>query len=46
MVPTSLEDNVVKLHQLLYDEEGYEPSKEVKEFSRIIEEDTKDYLQY
>lgn len=46
VVPTSLEDNVIKLHQLLYDEENYEPSKEVKEFSRIIEEDTKDYLQY
>lgn len=46
VVPTSLEDNVIKLHQLLYDEESYEPSREVKEFSSIIEEDTKDYLQY
>lgn len=46
VVPTSLEDNVVKLHQLLYDEEDYEPSREVKEFSRIIEEATKDYLMY
>lgn len=46
VVPTSLEDNVIKLHELLYDEEDYEPSKEVKAFSAIIESDTKDYLQY
>lgn len=46
VIPTSLEDNVVKLHELLYDEEDYEPSKEVKEYSRIIEENTKDYLMY
>lgn len=46
VVPTSLEDNVIKLHELLYDEENYEPSKEVKEYSKIIETDTKDYLQY
>ena len=46
VVPTSLEDNVIKLHELLYDEKDYEPSKEVKEFSKIVEADTKDYLQY
>lgn len=46
VIPTSLEDNVIRLHELLYDEEDYEPSKEVKEFSAIIESDTKDYLQY
>ena len=46
VVPTSLEENVIKLHKLLYGEENYEPSKEIEEFSRIIEEDTKDYLQY
>lgn len=46
VVPTSLEDNVARLHELLYDEEDYEPSKEVKSFSAIIEADTKDYLQY
>ena len=45
-MPTSLEENVIKLHKLLYGEENYEPSKEIEEFSRIIEEDTKDYLQY
>ena len=46
VVPISLEDNVIRLHELLYGETGYEPSKEVKEFSKIIEEDTKDYLLY
>lgn len=46
VVSTSLEENVIRLHELLYDEKDYEPSREIKEFSRIIEEDTKDYLQY
>lgn len=46
VVPTSLEDNVVKLHEVLFGEEDYTPSKEVQEYSRIIEEDTKDYLMY
>ena len=46
VVSTSLEENVIRLHELLYDEKDYEPSKEVKEFSKIIEEDTRDYLQY
>lgn len=46
VVPISLEDNVIKFHEMLFDEEDYEPSKEVKEFDKIIEEDTKDYLQY
>lgn len=46
VVPTSLEDNVVKLHELLYPQEEYEPSKEVKSFSAQIEKDTKDYLMY
>ena len=42
VVPTSLEDNVVKLHEVLFGEEDYTPSKEVQEYSRIIKEDTKD----
>lgn len=46
VVPTSLEDNVIKLHELLFADEAYEPSKELKSFSRQIEEDTKDYLKY
>lgn len=46
IVPTSLEDNVIKLHEILYQDEEYEPSEEIKTYSRIIEEDTKDYLLY
>lgn len=46
IVATSLEDNVKKLHELLFNEEDYEPSKELKSFSAIIEQDTKDYLIY
>ena len=46
IVATSLEDNVKKLHELLFNEEDYEPSKELKSFSTIIEQDTKDYLLY
>lgn len=46
VVATSLEENVIRLHEVLYDQKNYEPSKEIKEFSRAIEEDTKDYLQY
>ncbi len=46
VVPVNLEENVIKLHELLYAEEAYEPSKDIKEFSKIIEEDTKDHLMY
>lgn len=46
IVPTSLEDNVIKLHEILYQDEEYEPSEEIKAYSKIIEEDTKDYLLY
>ena len=46
VVPTSLEENVIRLHEMLYEEEDYVPSANVKDFNRIIEEDTKDYLQY
>lgn len=46
VVATSLEDNVIKLHELLFEGEAYEPSKELKAFSAQIEEDTADYLQY
>lgn len=46
VVPTSLEENVIRLHELLYGETDYEPSKELKSFSQIIEDDTKDYLLY
>lgn len=46
IVPTFLEDNVVKLHKLLYEEENYEVTKELKTFSAQIEADTKDRLLY
>ena len=46
VVATSLEDNVVKLHELLFEDEEYEPTKELKSFSEKIIEDTQDYLQY
>ena len=45
VVPMSLTDNVVKLHEILYAEENYEPSAELKSFSAQIEADTKDRLQ-
>lgn len=46
VVPTDLEQNVAKLHELLFDESNYEPSAAVKEYSEIIKKDTQDYLQY
>ena len=46
IVPTSLEDNAVKLHELLFPEEEYEPSAELKSYSDIIEKETEGYLKY
>ena len=46
IVPISLEDNVIRLHEILYGEENYEPTKELKSFSNQVENDTKDRLQY
>lgn len=46
VVPVTLEDNVIKLHQMLFADEAYEPSKEVKSFSAIIESDTAGKLIY
>ncbi|MGN0376737.1 MAG: LCP family protein [Suilimivivens sp.] len=46
IVPTSLEDNVIELHEILYGEEDYEPTKELKSYSAKVEEDTKDRLMY
>lgn len=46
VVPVSLEDNVKKLHELLFGEENYNPTKELKSFSEKVEADTKDYLMY
>lgn len=46
VVPVSLEDNVKKLHELLFGDKEYQPTKELKSFSEKVEEDTKDYLMY
>lgn len=46
VVATDLEQNVTKLHELLFGEENYEPSENVKEYSSIIKTDTQAYLQY
>ncbi len=46
VVATSLEENVIRLHELLFKEEKYEPSQELKGFSTQIEINTEDYLQY
>ena len=46
IVPTSLEDNVIRLHKILYGEENYEPTKELKSFSAQVETDTEGRLLY
>lgn len=46
VVPVSLEDNVIKLHEVLFDDKNYVPSKELRSFSIQVEADTKDYLLY
>ncbi len=37
VVPVTLESNVIRLHQFLFDDESYEPSDTVKEISKQIE---------
>lgn len=44
VVPTDLEDNVIWLHQFLFDDNNYEVSDTVKEFSRAIKNETAPYL--
>lgn len=46
VVPTDLEQNVIKLHEILYNEENYQVSDAVKKYSKKIKADTEDYLQY
>lgn len=46
IVPVSLEDNVIRLHEILFDEEDYVPSQEIQNISAIIQADTEDYLEY
>ena len=40
VIPQTLESNVIALHEFLFGEEGYEPSKTVKEISAKIASDT------
>ncbi len=44
VVPTSLVDNVTMLHAILFDDEDYTPSAEVKQISAQIASQTKDYI--
>lgn len=44
IIPTSLKDNVIELHKILYEEEQYSPSKEVMNISEEIAEQTNEYL--
>lgn len=37
VIPVTLRDNVIRLHQFLFDEEDYVPSKQVEEISEQIE---------
>ncbi|MCD7724000.1 MAG: LCP family protein [Clostridiales bacterium] len=45
VIPDTLEENVRYLHELLYPEEQYTPSKQVQSISAEIEEQTKEYTQ-
>ena len=44
VVPTSLEDNVIWLHEYLFNDKNYVPSDQVKAFSAYIEEETENYI--
>lgn len=44
IIPADLEENVVRLHELLYENESYTPSKEVQNISNEIAEITKEYI--
>lgn len=45
VLPLDLESNVVWLHEFLFDEQGYEVSKEIKEYSDKIRSDISPYIQ-
>ena len=45
IVPTTLEENVIILHELLYTDESYTPSKQVKELSEEIASQTDEYVE-
>lgn len=42
--PINLEENVIWLHEFLFDDTDYEPSAEVKEYSKIIHDDVSKYV--
>lgn len=44
IIPADLGENVVRLHELLYGDEDYTPSKEVLRISGEIAENTEEYL--
>lgn len=44
VVPTSLESNVIWLHEFLFEDEAYTPSAEVKTYSEKVYSDTNQYL--
>lgn len=45
IVPTTLEENVIMLHELLYTKESYTPSRQVKELSEEIALQTDEYVE-
>lgn len=45
IIPTTLEENVEMLHELLYEEENYTPSRQVKGLSDEIAQQTAEYIQ-
>lgn len=44
VVPTDLESNVVWLHQFLFEEQDYQVTENVKEYSNHIKEETSKYI--
>ncbi|MCM1143432.1 MAG: LCP family protein [Blautia sp.] len=44
IIPDTLEENVVMLHEILYEEKDYAVSKEVASYSKAIDEQTKEYV--
>ena len=44
VIPMDLEANVVWLHQFLFEDESYTVTDSVREYSRMIEEETSPYI--
>ena len=44
VIPISLEDNVIWLHEYLFNDRSYVPSDQVKAFSAYIESETENYI--